>query len=333
MKKADMVSQLHPLLHANISTIREQKFLTTFTGNEYFLADHIVDGKKILPGVAYVEMALNAAEIAGEMKVKKIKDIEWIESMEMPRNNNESCNTDVNIQLYPTEHKMIHYEVSTIAENNSKVIHSEGTVEYVEDDENKQDEWMDIEKVKERCSHKSSKNDCYKQLRNKGFDYGDGFQIIQQLCHNKEESLSYLVLPDVFISELDKFILHPSLMDGALQTVMGLDHENKEGKIYLPFAIGEIEIMYPLTHRCYAYVNRTTSTEKISKFNIWIMDDTGKILVKIKDFSMIEQQREGNDKIHLITHYNKSLVDLLSKIKNREISIAEGDEFLEGLYE
>src|SRR5499425_413838 len=51
---------IHPLLHHNTSDLSEQRYSSTFTGEEFFLADHRVrtDGaaiQKFLPGVAYLE--------------------------------------------------------------------------------------------------------------------------------------------------------------------------------------------------------------------------------------------------------------------------------------
>ena len=34
----------------------------SFTGDEFFLSDHVVNGQKILPGVAYLEMAREAVK-------------------------------------------------------------------------------------------------------------------------------------------------------------------------------------------------------------------------------------------------------------------------------
>src|SRR5260370_13614108 len=60
---------LHPLLHCNTSDLSEQRYSSTFTGDEFFLADHQVAAhgrasQKVLPGVAYLEMARVAIEQA-----------------------------------------------------------------------------------------------------------------------------------------------------------------------------------------------------------------------------------------------------------------------------
>ena len=51
---------LHPLLHRNESDLREQKFTSVFTGGEVFFEAHKVKNEKMLPGVAYLEMAREA---------------------------------------------------------------------------------------------------------------------------------------------------------------------------------------------------------------------------------------------------------------------------------
>src|SRR5260370_28694640 len=60
---------LHPLLHRNTSDLSEQRYSSIFTGEEFFLVDHQVkvDGhasQRVLPGVAYLEMARAAIEHA-----------------------------------------------------------------------------------------------------------------------------------------------------------------------------------------------------------------------------------------------------------------------------
>ena len=52
---------LHPLLQRNVSDLTQQRFYSRFSGEEFFLADHQVKGQKILPAVAYLEMARRAA--------------------------------------------------------------------------------------------------------------------------------------------------------------------------------------------------------------------------------------------------------------------------------
>ena len=78
---------LHPLLHRNTSDLSEQRYSSTFTGEEFFLVDHQVrvnghSGQKVLPGVAYLEMARAAIERAApgqpESSVLELRNTIWL---------------------------------------------------------------------------------------------------------------------------------------------------------------------------------------------------------------------------------------------------------------
>ena len=61
--------QLHPLVHRNVSTLTQTKFESFFDGQEFFFEDHQIRGDKILPGVAYLEMAAAATRDAPAAKM------------------------------------------------------------------------------------------------------------------------------------------------------------------------------------------------------------------------------------------------------------------------
>lgn len=68
---------LHPLVHENISTLEQQIFVSWFSSKLFFLEDHRVQGKCVLPGVAYLEMARVASELATKEKVVRIANVVW----------------------------------------------------------------------------------------------------------------------------------------------------------------------------------------------------------------------------------------------------------------
>ena len=71
------VQQLHPLVHENTSDFAVQQFHSSFTGNEFFLADHKVQDQRVLPGVAYLEMARVAGQLASKQGVISLKNVVW----------------------------------------------------------------------------------------------------------------------------------------------------------------------------------------------------------------------------------------------------------------
>lgn len=52
------IGRLHPLVKANVSDFQEQSFLTSFSGREALLSDHVVHGEPTLPASAWLEAVL-----------------------------------------------------------------------------------------------------------------------------------------------------------------------------------------------------------------------------------------------------------------------------------
>ncbi|MGA1790296.1 MAG: thioester reductase domain-containing protein [bacterium] len=277
--------KLHPLIDQNTSTLHEERFSTMLTGDEFYLKDHIVGGQKVLPGVAYIEMARAASEIAGERKVQKIKNTVWLQPIASADGSQK-----VHISLYPKQ-DTVEYKISTNADAHQKVIHAQGKVIFApETNSQSQAEAVDIEAIKKRCSDMKESVECYRLFQKRGLKYGPSFQPIQKLWSNATEALSLLRLPSLSINGFKDFVLHPSMMDGALQTVIGLmNHSGTDNEsLYIPFALGEVELIGPLPERCYAHCvfrgNKTVSADK--KFNIRLMDEEGSILLKMQDVSL-----------------------------------------------
>ena len=68
----------HPFLHRNVSTFDAVAYRTRFTGSEFFLKEHQVNGSTILPGVVALEMARAAyADAEGGAVPLRLADIVW----------------------------------------------------------------------------------------------------------------------------------------------------------------------------------------------------------------------------------------------------------------
>src|SRR5690606_31727871 len=79
-------AHIHPLVQRNVSDLSEQRYGTSLTGDEFFLADHrvVVEGKaqSVLPGVAYLEMAraalVDALPGCDEATPIELVDVVWL---------------------------------------------------------------------------------------------------------------------------------------------------------------------------------------------------------------------------------------------------------------
>ena len=285
-------ASLHPLLGANTSNLREQKFTTRFSGEEFFLDDHRVNGRKFLPGAAYLEMARAAGELAAEQKVGRISDVVWsrpIAVSDSPR--------EVQIRLFPTE-AAVEYEVRSMDDESVEgELCSQGRLFFEkQEDPESRGQVFALEQIKAGCAEIIEPQEVYKRFENMGLAYGPSFKTIESLARNGNEALSSLVLPPEAKASYgeNSFYLHPSLLDGALQTVVALlwgteRIEAEAGGVYLPFALGELEIHGTPDPNPYVYVREASAGEKkqnVRKFDVFILNHEGRALVVLKNFSL-----------------------------------------------
>jgi len=293
------IAKLHPLLESNTSTLAEQKFTTQLTGSEFYLTDHIIAEQKTFPGVAYLEMARAAGELAGTQPLNRLTNLVWAKPItvsDTPRT--------VHISLYPFG-QQVEFEVSSLDDNQQRQVHAQGKLTY----ENQRDsETIDIEAIQNRCFETWDKAKCYKLFKATSLNYGPSFQTIQALYRNDTEALSRLQLPPALKDDFNDLVLHPSLMDGALQTVIGLMGQTTTP--YIPFALGEVEWVKPLSETGYAYVSKANNADSaIKKFNISILDETGEVRIRLSDFSVraLKQQTDTSVTMYYQSVWEKSV--------------------------
>lgn len=280
------IAKIHPLLGQNTSTLSENKFTVDLDVEEFYLKDHLVYGNKVLPGVAHIEMARAAGELAGERKVASLKNVVWMKPIVVK----DKCpKAEIILNSVGEE---VQFKVKCSEDGSRNDIYSQGEIIFYENDSLKPvNERMDIEGIIKRCSERVDGAECYRVFKNRQLNLGAGFQSIQQLFYNSDEAIAFIKLPEHLRISFDKYSLHPTLMDGALEAVIGLvGFNNKKQEILeLPFCIDEVIIYGTLPERCYSYVHRAVHGNQntdTKRFDVRFMDEDGNILVVFNGFSL-----------------------------------------------
>ena len=289
-----LFSYLHPLVHQNKSNLMEQKFSSIFTGREFFLRDHIIKGRRMLPGVAYLEMVRAAVEesvgtMKDEVDLMLIKDVVWARPVIVGDHE-----VNIHIALHPEENGVIGYEIyGEGGEVGSDVeIYSQGRVELEQKPKGDVVLDADIEAIQRECDERMIMADeCYKLFREMGFEYGPAMQGIERLYCGNGKVLAKLKMPQIVMKTHEEYKLHPSIMDGALQASLGLTlilERNGMQKVGLPFGLQELKIMGDCTPGMWVYVRYSEGSragDRIPKLDIDIADESGKIRVRMKGYA------------------------------------------------
>lgn len=276
---------LHPLIDYNSSTFEEQSFVKVLTGSEYFLKDHSIDGKSVLPGVIYLEMARAAGELANcGNPVKVLKNILWATPVVMG-----ATPPEVSISLYPNG-GAADFEIVTKGPDNSRTIHAQGRIGYGDGKACSETTDLDIEAIKQRCRHNMSRRDLYREFEDHRFKYGRGFQAVHEIWYSETEALSSIEFPEELTESFSACNWHPSMIDGAFQTVSRLIPKSTGGEgVYLPYALAELTFIQPLSKKCYAFAEPAPvrgENSGIIKYNIILTDTQGRVLVRMREFTV-----------------------------------------------
>ena len=307
MKNVDGARLLHPLLHQNTSDLTEQRFSSTFTGDEFFMKDHQVKGEKVLPGVAYLEMAREAVKRASgsfsdSNQRIQLNNVVWIRPITVS-----DKPIEVHIRLFPEENGTIFYEVFTDNPNQEEgpLVHSQGIATLVSSEKISPLNLGDLRvKLKQKCL---TPQECYQAFKTMGINYGPALQGLEKVYVGNNgdgcpEVLASLKMPSLVSKTKDQFTLHPSLLDSAGQASIGLgiggaaaddedtlDHESGGvlSRLSMPFALHSIEIIDSCSESMWAWIRSSDggAVSNVQKLDIDLCDDAGNVCVKMRGFS------------------------------------------------
>lgn len=282
--KSSLVNALHPMIDSNESTFNRQVFKKNFTDQEFFIYDHLVSDIPTLPGVAYLDFVRKAGEIAAGLKVQKIKNIVWVSPLVVK----DSLPTETFVELTPQGNN-VQFEVFSEREDGKRQLYSQGKLSFAtEEDLVAPLEYIDLDSIKARSEKVIDGVNAYPLFKSLGLDLGPSFQVVKEVYKNETEVLGCLEIPEHRLSDFNEFVLHPSLVDGAFQALMAAVLGGKgAGGMIVPYSLGEVEILHPLTTKCFSYLTDATDNKKpgsnLSKKNALIVDETGRVLVRVRD--------------------------------------------------
>nr|WP_054741575.1 type I polyketide synthase [Cellulosilyticum ruminicola] len=272
--------QLHPLLHRNTSDLVEQRYTSVFNGEEFFLRDHVVNGNKVLPGVAYLEMIRAAVQQATTNDLTnfvpiKISNVGWFQPIAV-----QNTNKEVNIALYEDKDNELSYEIYT--EDDS--IHSQGKANVIQEVNN---EVRNFDELKARCSQLISNKQCYDAFRKMKMNYGITYTSIQEVYVGKGEAFAKIAIPESLVDTNKTYVLHPSLLDGALQSIIGLGISSDEGQQTprVPFAMESLEIYKPADETMWAVIKDNSTSDRVLKHDIDLCNEAGEVCIRIKGYT------------------------------------------------
>ncbi|MGD0511588.1 MAG: polyketide synthase dehydratase domain-containing protein, partial [Candidatus Micrarchaeaceae archaeon] len=162
----------------------------------------------------------------------------------------------------------------------------------------------------------------YAAFAKMGLNYGPAHQGILAIYRGEKQVLTQLRLPAIVETSQHEYVLHPSLMDSALQASIGLlvDLNHVPSKPSLPFALESLRIISPCTREMVAWVRYSEgskSEDKVAKLDINLCDQEGNVCVQMQGFA--SRVLQGEIKSTRRERINPSIHDLSDRTEDNSV--------------
>ncbi|MRN51863.1 SDR family NAD(P)-dependent oxidoreductase [Paenibacillus monticola] len=264
--------------------------ITEFDGTESVLKDHLVGGVQVLPGAAYVDLAIQSAKKAGYSVHSRLRGVTWLHpfsveqgpmKLEIVFTDEVRLDNELRCQAFSDgeQGRLIHFQADLFTGERSASLQGSRPTAVKKSELIRFMKPLDVEQ-------------CYEQLRSNGIEHRGSFKSIRELYSSGTETVALLELQEDSehgktpangqVMEMDSGI-HPALLDGAFQSAIGIDGFADSG--YIPFSADEIMIYSGLPKRCYVHTRHKGSAgeSRIQRFDMVIFDEQGEVLIQVNN--------------------------------------------------
>jgi myxalamid-type polyketide synthase MxaB len=228
----------HPLLGASLSLAGTHELRFQGQLSNYFpawLGDHRVFETTILPGTAYLEIALAAGStIAQSGQCCRLEEVTIQKALVLPDKGEAKL---LQIVLQPKDATAYTFQIfssDTSPQQPQKQsvwsLHAAGKL-YLEGTQTQ--ETVNLKERQHQITEEVSVADLYHKFQQQQIDYGPSFRAVRQVWRHQDRALGQIVLPESMALDLDNYHLHPVLLDTCLQILDATLLEQQE-ETYVP---------------------------------------------------------------------------------------------------
>jgi len=284
---------LHPLLGSRLPSALETTLFEVRLSSRSpkYLVDHQVQGSPVMPAAAYVEQALAAARQVFGPGRHLVEDLSIEEAMFLPQGSGRVVQTTVAPETAGRSTCEIH---STPADSQDEKphwnLHACCQLRHAEtaDDDHPRPA-IDLAEFRSRAIAVKDHAEFYELMSSRGLAYGPAFQALKDLHFADRDALAEVGLNEEVAAELDRYHLHPALLDAGLQLIAGVVPLQPDGSYspytYMPVGMRSVRIHRELAGQMFAYAVRTSADEGPSpeslQADVYLLDAEGRPLASI----------------------------------------------------
>ncbi|MEL7499891.1 MAG: SDR family NAD(P)-dependent oxidoreductase [Planctomycetota bacterium] len=270
----------HPLLGEKISLAgsnHESRFQSHIDiDSPTWMPDHEVMNQVVLPGAAFVEMAVALANESG----KTVDDIRFEQPLRLTGRttlqtvvknepNKESAEpTTTNVEVHSSLANADQWSRNFVAKLASSSATSPPPV--------------DLNEIKQQLPESDSPDNFYQKMATLGLNYGPTFQTIVELDYSETEVVTRLKTN----GDVRGYHIPPTILDGALHSLAVGLLRSDDGHLFLPVGIGQLELHRGIENEAICHARWNENTGKTRTADLTLLTTEGDIALTIKNLQV-----------------------------------------------
>ncbi|MTJ47022.1 type I polyketide synthase [Dolichospermum sp. UHCC 0259] len=289
----------HPLLGEPLSLAGTRELRFQGQISKYFpvwLSDHRVFETTILPGTAYLDMALAAgATIAQSGQSCRLEGVTIQKALVIPE---EGETKPLQMVLQPEDSTTYAFQIfspdPSPPEDKGQPawnLHAAGKL-YLSKTETPAT--VNLKELQQQITEEISVADLYHKFQQQQIDYGLSFRAVKQVWRNQDRALGHIVLPESVALDLDNYQLHPVLLDICLQVLDATLLEEQE-ETYVPVLFQELRFFGQPSNQMWCDANlhkRESDRPETLNADIKLFSPQGQLIAEMNGLQLKRVRRQ-----------------------------------------
>lgn len=289
--KSAQAASLHPLLDQCLAETENQAiFVTSFSVERHWvLSEHVVAGRSIVPGTAYLEMVQAALQACGHSgEALELRDILFVSPLIVEPDEIREVQTVLRWEEEEVEFAVLSRgEPAGLEEERGWVRHAQGKASFGPDG----GRTVDLAKLRSQCQVQEIAVAENTEDTAGAFDFGLRWNSLRKIEAGEDRVLAELSLSHPFHADLEQYRLHPALLDAAV----GVTSQSLGTGLFLPLTYRRLRIYDSLPEHFYSYAVKKQEAKENGELltvDVLILDDQGRVLLEIEDYT-VKRVRAG----------------------------------------
>ncbi|MFE3329485.1 SDR family NAD(P)-dependent oxidoreductase, partial [Streptomyces sp. NPDC059176] len=262
-----------------------------------WLADHAVTGTVLLPGTAFVEMAVRAGDEAG---CELLDELTLATPLAVPERGGVTLRATVAAPAADGSRELSIHSHPEDAPDDEWTLHATGLLTHgAPAGTTTPAAWPPAD------AEPLDLTGFYERLEADGYGYGPAFQGLRAAWRHGQDVYAEVALPDPAADSAADFGLHPALLDAALHTTSLLTPDNGHG-VHLPFSWSGVRLTLGGASDCRVIATATTP-DTPDTVRLTLVDATGATVATVDALTLrpataaqLAPAHAGHDALHRV---------------------------------